>query len=336
MTDRNQVMSPWFEDFSRGMEFDAPAVTVTAGYAAVYQAITADRLRLPLDHALASELLGGGQGLVHPMLTTNLAIGQSTWASQRVKANLFYRGLVVRAPVQLGDTLYTRTKVVGLRQNRRQAGRAATGMVALELHATNQRDETVLHCWRCPMIPCHNPDADTGHADSLDALGNAPTRAELKSVLPAWKLQRTQRWLGPRAADFADRDVVEIEPRDTITSAPELVRLTLNMAMAHTDDSLSYLGERLVYGGHTISLAFSQLTRLMPNILTLVAWESCEHTAPVVENDRVRSVVTVLGREALAYDQGTLLRLKLETFAARGAPETEARVLDWVLWVWSL
>jgi acyl dehydratase len=127
-----------------------------------------------------------------------------------------------------------------------------------------------------------------------------------------------------------------IEPRDTITSAPELVRLTLNMAMAHTDASLSYLGERLVYGGHTISLAFAQLTRALPNIVSLLAWESCDHTAPVLENDRLRSTVTLLQRVVAPADRGALLKLRVESYAARGAPESETRVLDWVLWVWSL
>ena len=42
----------------------------------------------------------------------------------------------------LGDTLHTRTRVVGLRQNRVQAGRAATGIVALEMttHQPARRD----------------------------------------------------------------------------------------------------------------------------------------------------------------------------------------------------
>lgn len=329
-------IAPWFEDFERGMEFDAPAVTLTAGHAALYQALTADRLRLPLDHALAATLRRDTAGLVHPMLAINVAIGQSTWASQRVKANLFYRGLVLRQIVAIGDTLYTRTKVVGLRQNRPQAGRAATGMVALELRTTNQRDETVLHCWRCPMIPCREPNAATGHDDDLNALGSTPALSELKTVLPDWSLQPTAHWLGKRAADFDTGRALAIESRDTITAAPELVRLTLNMAMAHLDDTLSYLGERLVYGGHTISVAFAQLTRIMPNILQLIAWESCDHTAPVVENDRIRTVATVLACESVAAGRGALLRLKIESFAARGNPETEARVLHWVVWVWSL
>jgi acyl dehydratase len=336
MTTSSSVSAPWFEDFSPGLEFDAPAVTLTDGHAAIYQAITADRLRLPLDRHEAQRFTGDVRGLVHPMLTTNIAIGQSTWASQRVKANLFYRGLVLRGPVTIGDTLYTRTRVVGLRQNRRQAGRAATGMVALEMHTTNQRDQLVLHCWRCPMIPCQDPQADTGHADNLDSLGSVPDSAELLTQLPAWNLASSARWLGMRAAAMNLNIITAIESRDTITSAPELVRLTLNMAMAHTDASLSYLGERLVYGGHTISLAFAQLTRALPNIVSLLAWESCDHTAPVVENDRLRSCVTLLDRVPVPDGRSALLRLRVEAYAARGTPETESRVLDWVLWVWSL
>lgn len=336
MSESASIAAPWFEDFTRGLEFDAPAITVTDGHAALYQAIVADRMRLPLDQHTARAVTAGDSGLVHPMLTTNIAIGQSTWASQRVKANLFYRGLVLRRSVHVGDTLYTRTRVVGLRQNRRQPGRAATGMVALELTTTNQRGEVILHCWRCPMIPCRDPEADTGHADNLDSLGNAPHPEDLCALLPGWRLEPTARWLGARAQDIADGAVLAIEPRDTVTSAPELVRLTLNMAMAHTDASLSYLGERLVFGGHTISLAFSQLTRALPNMLTLLAWESCDHTAPVVENDRLRSVATVLERRQLPEGRGSLLRVQLESYAARGKPESESRVLDWILWVWTL
>ena len=330
------IAGPWFEDFTVGMEFDAPAMTVGAGHAALYQAITADRLRLPLDQHSSAALSGGTTGLVHPMLLTNIAIGQSTWASQRVKANLFYRGLVLFRAVRLGDSLYTRTRVVGLRQNRRQSGRAATGMVALELTTRNQHDEVVLHCWRCPMIPCRDPQADTDHSDALDSLGHTPPPAELAALLPAWNLSIAASWSGRRASDIADGCLLKIEARDTLTSAPELVRMTLNMAMAHTDAALSYLGERLVYGGHTIALAFAQLTRALPNMLTIVAWENCDHTAPVLENDRLRSVATVLGRHALPAGRGALLRVKVESYAARGTPESESKVLDWVLWVWSL
>jgi acyl dehydratase len=338
-----EIAGPWFEDFHRGLEFDAPAVTITEGLAAQYQALFGDRLRLPLDHHASRAISGDTAPLAHPLLAINVAVGQSTWASQRVKANLFYRGLLLQRPVRLGDTLHTRTRVVGLRQNRVQAGRAATGIVALEMTTTNQRGETVLHFWRCPMIPCRDSATDTGHADDLDAIGHGAGAEDLQRVLPAgWALTAAAPWRGLRAAGIRPGQEFRIEARDTVTSAPELVRMSLNMAMAHTDARLSYLGERLVYGGHTIFMAFAQVTRALPNLLTILAWDSCDHTAPVIENDRLRTTFTVTDIVAARADAGgALLRIHAECFAARGTvtpgtPEPETKVLDWKFWAWSV
>ena len=328
------VAGPWFEDFHHGLEFDAPAVTLSAGLAAMQQALFGDRLRLPLDHATSQAVTGSAAPLAHPLLAINVAIGQSTWASQRVKANLFYRGLRLQRPVPLGDTLHTTSRVVGLRQNAARGGRAATGIVALEITTRDQRGDTVLHFWRCPMIPCRDPAAATGHADDLDRIGQAANRETVLAALPrGWDLRAAAGWLGRRAADLAAGQRLRIEARDTVTSAPELVRLSLNMAMAHTDARFSYLGERLVYGGHTICVAFAQLTRALPNLLTILAWEGCEHVAPVVETDRLRSEVEVLEVAPAPPDAGgSLLRLRAECFAARGpiiagTPEAETSAL---------
>ena len=78
-----------------------------------------------------------------------------------------------------------------------------------------------------------------------------------------------------------------------MTGAPELARLTLNVATAHTDATRSLHGRRLVYGGHTISIAAAHATRAIPAIATIVAWMSCEHIGPVFEGDVLRTEVTV-------------------------------------------
>jgi len=330
------IAGPYFEDFHVGLEFDAPAVTLTAGYAALHQAIFGDRMRLPLDQHASRRVTGTTQPLAHPLLPINIAIGQSTWASQRVKANLFYRGLTLLRPVSLDDTLYTRTKVVGLRQNKPQSGRAATGIVALEMTTVNQAGDTVLHFWRCPMIPCRDTEARTGHADDLERIGAAVGVDAAQAALPKdWNLTDCAHWSGRKARDLRAGERFRIEARDTITLAPELVRGSLNMAMAHTDAKLSYLGERLVYGGHTIFMGYAQLTRALPNLLSLLAWERCDHTAPVVENDRLRTECTVTDIVPLAAERGALLRIAAEVHAARGDPETETKVLDWTFWAWS-
>jgi acyl dehydratase len=330
------ISGPWFEDFSVGDEFsDAPAATITEGYTAIHQAMFGDRMRLPLNSPLSQKVTGHTATLVNPSLVANIVIGQSTYASQRVMGNLFYRGLVYKQAVLTGDTIDTTTTVIALRQNRLKAGRANSGMVALEIRATNQRSEEVLLFWRCPMIPCEDPQVETGHGDSFDQI---PEQLDMDAVLltqPEWDLSTIAAIPGLHFQDINPGARFVVEARDTITAAPELVRLTLNMAMTHTDASRSVYGKRLVYGGHTISMAAAQLIRALPNLVTIVAWRSCDHLAPVFEEDILRSEVTV--GEKYPLHTGGLVDLRVEVFAERldatvdQQGESEVKVLDWLL-----
>jgi 2-methylfumaryl-CoA hydratase len=316
--------APYFEDLRRGLECGAPGVTLTTGHAAIYQAIFGDRLLLPLDHTGCASVTGSSLPLAHPLLAINMAIGQSTWFSQRVKANLFYRGLSLLRPVFIGDTLRTLTRVVALRRNQQKAGRAPTGMVGLEIITRNQHEEKVLHFWRCPMIPCRDQAAAADPGDDFDLLGQMPCEASV----PPWRFDRMPALsFGDRDSPIATGTVLSVEARDTVTCAPEFVRLTLNMAMAHTDVRHSHLGARLVYGGHTISMCFAQLTRMLPRLVTLLSWERCNHVAPVVEGDLLHSEFTIL--EAVRQRTVEILTLRAQCFAARQGAESKVLVLDW-------
>src|SRR5436305_3665641 len=162
-----RVGGPYFEDFEVGQVYDAPALTLTSGHAAIHQALVGDRMLLPLDATLSAEVTGHAQPLAHPNLVCDVAIGQSTTPTQRVRGNLFYRGLVLLRPVFIGDTLRTRTEIVGLRQNRPRADGSATGLVALRIRSENQAGEGVLDFWRCPMTPLRDASARAGHADGF-------------------------------------------------------------------------------------------------------------------------------------------------------------------------
>ena len=330
------IAGPWFEEFTRGDCFtDAPAVTLTDGYCALSQAICGDRLRLPLDAALAQRVTGSAAPVVNPTLLCNLAIGQSTHASQRVMGNLFYRGLILKRPVFVGETISTTTKVVALRQNRARPGRAASGMVVLEMTVTNQEGGEVMRFWRCPMIPCRDPQALTGLEDSLDPFPEDLAREDLVAAVPDWDLDLFAAALtGDHFAALEPGRQFAVESRDTVTSAPELARLTLNLAMTHRDEAQSVYGRRLVYGGHTIAIAAAQLSRALPNMVTILGWRRCDHVAPVFELDILRSVVT-LGEKYPLAGRGGLVDVGVEVFATRGreAPEQEAevKVLDWQL-----
>jgi len=329
------VEAPYFEDLKVGQLFsDAPAVTLTAGHAAFHDALFGDRLRLPLDAILCEEVTGSTRALVHPNVICNVAIGQTTSPTQRVKGNLFYRGLILHQPVFVGDTLRTSTKIVALKQNRAKPGRDATGMAALEIHVDNQRDETILHFWRCAMIPCRDPNAVTGASDSFDAIPAELEMEQVEAAVPAgWRLADFQREIpGEHFEELAEGSRYRVEARDSVTSAPELARLTLNIAKAHTDAASSPYGKRLVYGGYTISMASAQIVRALPNLVTLIAWRSCDHTEPVFEGDILRTEFTIDAKRTLTSGGG-LVDLHAVVHAARGdqAPTLGADipVLDW-------
>jgi len=326
--------APWFEDFFVGADFsDVPAVTITEGHAAVYQAIFADRSRLPLSQPL-SEQITGRPAIVNATLVSNIAIGQSTVPSQRVIGNLFYRGLMFAQSVYVGDTLTTQTKVVALRQNKIQEGRPASGMAVLEIRVENQRDETVMNFWRCPMIPCQDAKADTGHNDDFDAIGKDITESMLQGALPKWNYQEyVDQTQGRHARDYSIGERIMVEGRDTVTSAPEFVRMTLNLAMTHTDAARSVYGKRLVYGGHTISIAASLLSRAIPNLMSVLAWYQCDHVAPVFEDDILRAEVIINNVQMI--EAAAILDISVEVYADRGAeapePGADVKVLDWHL-----
>ncbi len=327
-----RVEGPYFEELERGMVFDdAPGLTLTSGHAALHQAIAGDRLRLALDEPLSREVTGAGRMLAHPNLVCDVAIGQSTGPTQRVLGNLFYRGLVLLRPVFIGDTLRTRTEVVALKQNRSRDGAPASGLVALRIRTTDQAGELVLDFWRCPMLPLRDPEAQTGHADTMAAIPAALDPAAIAAAVPAgWRYGPLRERAGSAAALEPGTSLV-LDGRESVTAAPELARLILNLAKTHTDAGSGSRGRRLVYGGQTIAIAAAHATRALPSLATIVAWRSCEHSAPVFEGDILSTVVTIVTKSPIEGTDAELAELRAVVHADRGTGEVGPgdRVLDW-------
>jgi acyl dehydratase len=322
------IDGPYFEDLRHGQCFaDGPGLTLTDGLAAAHRAIVGGRLPLTLDHELSRQVIGEGDVLAAPHLVWDVAIGQSTSVTHTVVANLFYRGVVFRRAPRIGDTLRTVTEVAGLRQNSRRAGRPATGLAALRISTRDQAGRPVLDFWRCAMLPLRDSDRETGHADDLTAVGGDPAAEELAHVAAGWDLDayraRTHRGQPgcPAAGEF-----FRVAGGDVVSSAPELARLTLNVAKVHHDETAGAAG-RLVYGGHTIGIALHQAVRALPGMVTVVGWHSCDHVGPVREGDTLTSTIEVERTDQPAAG-GTLAHLRSRVRASR--PDTPAAdVLDW-------
>ncbi len=317
---------PYFDDLDVGQVFDwAPSMTLTAGAAAVHQSIIGDRLRLALDADLATAVTGSTSALAHPALVCDVAIGQTTLVTQRVKANLFYRGLSFHRFPVIGDTLFTRTEVVALKQNSAKPGRAPTGLAAMRMTTIDQIGRLVLDFHRCAMLPLRNIAADTGHADEMSVIGT--DAAPAPDPTAEWDADAFRTRVPGTHFDSGIAGAVLHSTADVVSSAPELARLTLNIAATHHDSRIGGR-QRLVYGGHTIGLALAQATRLLPNIATVLGWESCDHVGPVHEGDTLYSELHVDGAVPLPDHRGGVLNLRSLVYAA-GDGADDRQVLDW-------
>ena len=324
---------PYFEDLAVGqLERGAPSVTLSDGIAAAHQAIVGDRLALALDAMLARKVLGIDARLAHPALVWDVAIGQSTLLTGRVIANLFYRGLVLARQPVIGDTLTTSTEVVALRQTTPRAGRPPTGLAVLRVRTVDQQQRPVLDFWRCAMLPLRDLRARAAvEQDSFEQIPRQLDADALRVGIAAWRLD-------PFAARIAGAgELAAAAPGtrwtvvggDVVSAAPELARLTLNVAAVHHDRQAHTDRRRLVYGGHTIGLAAAQATRLLPQIATIVGWHSCEHLAPVHEGDTLHSELELERCESL--DGGGALahlRSRVTAIDEDGAGAATS-VLDW-------
>lgn len=321
---------PYFEDLRRGDVFDtAPPMTLTEGTAAAHRMVVGERLRLTLDAGLSCRVTGRDRPLASPALVWDTAIGQSTVVTQHVRANLYYRGLAFRRLPSLDDTLHTAAEVFALRQNRLRSDRPATGMVVLRITTCDQEGRTVLEFTRCAMVLLRDATARTGHADDVSAflVPAAPGRADHDAATD-WNLDSFTKELPTRLQrQLAPGTTWRVESGDVVSAAPELARLTLNLARTHHDDAT---GARLVYGGHTIGLALSQVVRALPELVTVLAWDSCEHLGPVHEGDTLTSTVTLELLEPRS-DGGRRARLHSRVTARSGSGATPREVLDWHL-----
>ena len=322
---------PYFDDLKVGQRLQpCPAVTIGAGEAAVYQAVCGDPMATSLDRLLGEAVTGRSGRLVNPGLVMHVSIGQSTVATRRVIANLFYRGVALQRPVWEGETLHTEVTIRGLADLSRRSDRPARGLALLGIRTTCVDDgKMVVDYERCAMLLVRDPALLTEQADDLGQAfaGDVDLDAWEDRIPPGWD---PSPLAGMADQDWAISDRRTDRLRDTVTGALLLVRLTQNQAPPHRDPAAGLSGQRLVYGGHTIGLAQASLARMMPGTATVVGWQSCDHLAPVYEEDVLAFHHTLLDERPVGG--GRLRAVRVEVDADRAGKPTP--VLDWRTIVW--
>jgi 2-methylfumaryl-CoA hydratase len=310
----------FFEDFTIGQVLEhATPRTVTEGDRALYGALYPTRFAIASSAEFAASV-GLSPAPVEELIAFHIAFGKTVPdVSLNAVANLGYAECRFHRPVVPGDTLRTRSEVIGLKQN----SNGRTGVVYVRSTATNQRGEVTLDWARWVMVHKRDPEAPAPETVVPDL---APTVAAEDLVVPD-------------GLDFTDYDVVAagephrfddytvgetIDHVDGVTlTDPEHVlatRLWQNTAKVHFNTQARPDGARLVYGGHIISMARALSFNGLANAQLVAAINAGAHVAPAFAGDTVYAWSEVLDKADTRAPGVGALRLRL--VATRDRDET--------------
>ncbi|HEY5662611.1 MAG TPA: hypothetical protein VIS05_01110 [Ilumatobacter sp.] len=313
---------PMYEDFRVGATLPPlPSVTLTEADNAIYRAITGDQHAMVADAGRYRAASGSAGRLANPGLVMQYSIGQTTMATRQAIANLYYRSVRVLRAVEVGQTLSTVTTVLGLKDSAPK-GDQFRGKVWLGI-TTSSDDGPVVEYERCALVRGRGP-GQPGHDDAIPGPSDPSPLGDLVGLLPAWRLG------GLPGTDWPVGEP-RLDPlRDHVDLAAPLARLTFNQAAVHRDVTLTANGRRLVYGGHVQGLAQGSLTRMLPGLATVVAWDGCDHLGPAYEGDLVEFRHTPL--EQVVAGSGHLTRFEVVGTKVADGP---VDILRWTPIVWA-
>lgn len=141
----------YFEDFSVGDIFEhTPGKTISESDSNLFALLTMNHHPVHLDQNYASKTQHG-QILVAGPLVFSIAVGLTVRdISGKAIANLGYEHIKHLAPTFIGDTIYSKTKVLKVRESKSKKDR---GIVKVETETFNQRNEKILSFSRNILIP---------------------------------------------------------------------------------------------------------------------------------------------------------------------------------------
>jgi 2-methylfumaryl-CoA hydratase len=310
----------FFEDFAIGQVLEhATPRTVTEGDRALYGAIYPTRFAVPSSAEFAASV-GLAPAPVEDLVAFHIAFGKTVPdVSLNAVANLGYAECRFHRPVVPGDTLRTRSEVIGLKQN----SNGRTGVVWVRSTATNQRDEVTLDWARWVMVHKRDPAAPAPETVVPEL---APSVAPEDLVVPAGldfsSYDFTAAGEPHRWGDYAVGETIDHVDGVTLTDPEHMLatRLWQNTAKVHFNVEARPEGRRLVYGGHVISLARALSFNGLANAQLIAAINAGAHTAPAFAGDTVYAWSEVLDKAETTAPGVGALRLRL--VATKGRDET--------------
>lgn len=309
----------FFEDFTLGQVIQhATPRTVTEGDRAVYGSLYPTRFAVPSSAAFAASV-GLAAHPVEELIAFHIAFGKTVPdVSLNAVANLGYAELRFHQPVVPGDTLSTSSEVIGLKEN----SNGKSGVVYVRSTAVNQRGEVALEWARWVMV--HKRDHEAPAPETvIPELASVVDPADL--VIPDGldfssydfaAAGEPHRW-----DDYAVGEQIDHVDGVTLTDSEhqQATRLWQNTAKVHFNVEARPDGNRLIYGGHIISMARALSYNGLANAQFIVGINAGAHTSPAFAGDTVYAWSEVLDKAEISDSIGAL---RLRLVATKGRDES--------------
>lgn len=315
----------FFEDYTVGEVIDhAVPRTVSGGERALYHAL------YPMRHALySSDEFARSCGMpaapIDDLAAFHIVFGKTVPdVSLNAVANLGYAEGRWLRPVWPGDTIRSQSEVIGVKQN----SNGRTGVVYVRSRGLNQRDETVMEYARWVMLRKRDMEAPAPEPvipdlkQSLD-----PRDLVIPDGLDFSNYDFTLAGERHRLADYEIGERIDHVDGVTIEEAEHMMatRLWQNTSKVHFDVT-ARPDQRLIYGGHVISMARALSFNGLANAQIIVGLNGGAHANPCLAGNTVKAWSEVLDKAETAAPGVGAIRLRL--VATKGGAPFELKGPD--------
>jgi 2-methylfumaryl-CoA hydratase len=283
----------FFEDYTVGdVITHAVPRTISGGERAMYHALYPARGALYSSDAFA-QACGLPKSPVDDLITFHTVFGKTVPdVSLNAVANLGYADGRWLAPVYPGDTLTSKSQVIGVKQN----SNGKSGVVWVRTTGRNQHGQDVLSYVRWVMV---RKRGDGAAPETV--IPELPSAVAAKDIVVPDGLSFANYDFALagepyQVGDYAVGEVIDHVDGVTIEEAEHMLatRLWQNTAKVHFDATNRADGKRLIYGGHVISLARALSFNGLANVQMIVALNAGAHANPCFAGDTVRAWSEVL------------------------------------------
>jgi len=301
----------FFEDFFIGQKIIHPLPrTVSEGDVSFYIALTGSRFALHSSEVLAKQM-GYKKRPLDDILAFHLIFGKSVQdISLNAIANLGYSEVSFKNPVFVGDTVSMSTEIIGLKEN----SNGKSGVVYVHSIGQNQDGDEVLNLKRWVMVHKKNKGVMSG-INSVPTLEKTTPICEPINIPTLLHVDTNITGGEYFFEDYVEGERLNHPEGITIDSSDHTLatKLYQNNAKVHFDDFMmksTPMGERLMYGGHVISIARSISFNGLQNAQWIYAINAGAHANPTYAGDTIYAYSEILEKIEVARDDIGLLRLR--------------------------